>query len=249
MKPLPHIDALTRWPTGGRVELIAYLRAESRLPGPRANLELAYAAMEIIDCDDAVALADYPLDAQPTTKFVVTVGAMGLGRCIAEGRRELLPKLHALAASPNWRVREGVAMALQRIGDANPVELATIALEWASSSDRLVQRAAAAGIAEPRLIKNDPELAHVALQVMETITASMVGEEKPKSDEFVALRKAMGYAWSVAIVAAPEEGKRLFERWATRDDKQIQWIVAENLKKDRLKRMDAKWVEGVSRKL
>ncbi len=82
---------------------------------------------------------------------------------------------------------------------------------------------------------------------METITESMVGEPNPRSDEFVALRKAMGYAWSVATVAAPEEGKRLFERWAGVRDKQIQWVVAENLKKDRLKRMDGAWVEALRR--
>lgn len=246
MKPLPHIDALARWPNGSRNTLIDYLRAESRLPGPRANLELAYAAMEIVACDDAIALTETPLDADLTTEFVVTVGAMGLGRCIAEGNLELLPRLRALAASPNWRVREGVAMALQRIGDGNPRDLATLALEWASSSDHLVQRAAAAGIAEPRLLKGDLQLARDALQVMETITRSMVAAPDAKSDSFVALRKAMGYAWSVAIVAAPSEGKPLFEKWASSDDKQIHWLVAENLKKDRLKRLDAAWVQRLT---
>lgn len=139
-------------------------------------------------------------------------------------------------------------MALQRIGDAEPRKLAEIAQEWASSANRFEQRAAAAGVAEPRLIKSDAQQAHVALQVMDTITRSMVGASDGQSDGFVALRKAVGYAWSVAIVAAPEEGKRLFGQWASSDDKQIRWVVAENLKKDRLKRMDAVWVEAIGRK-
>ena len=33
------------------------------------------------------------------------------------------------------------------------------------------------------------------------------------------------------------------ERWFPVDDKDIRWIMKENLKKDRLARMDAAWVK------
>ena len=53
----------------------------------------------------------------------------------------------------------------------------------------------------------------------------------------------MGYCWSVAVVALPEEGKKKMERWFSSDDKDVLWIMKQNLRKKRLTRMDADWVE------
>jgi hypothetical protein len=47
----------------------------------------------------------------------------------------------------------------------------------------------------------------------------------------------------VAVVALPDEGKALMEKWLVSADKDIKWIMRENLKKNRLARMDASWVE------
>jgi hypothetical protein len=63
-----------------------------------------------------------------------------------------------------------------------------------------------------------------------------------RSQDFTALRKGMGYCWSVAVVALPQEGKALMEKWLKSADKDIRWIMKENLKKNRLVRMDADWV-------
>jgi hypothetical protein len=57
------------------------------------------------------------------------------------------------------------------------------------------------------------------------------------------LRKGLGYCWSVAVAASPEEGKRMMERWFSSDDKDVLWVMKENLRKKRLARMDAEWVE------
>ena len=62
------------------------------------------------------------------------------------------------------------------------------------------------------------------------------------SEGFQALRKGLGYCWSVAVVALPAEGKTMMEKWSTDPDKDIHWIMKENLKKTRLARMDADWV-------
>ena len=66
--------------------------------------------------------------------------------------------------------------------------------------------------------------------------------ENRRSEEFKALRKTLGYGWSVAIVALPGVGKRHMEHWLSRSNPEIRWIMHENLKKDRLKQMDAAWV-------
>jgi hypothetical protein len=64
-----------------------------------------------------------------------------------------------------------------------------------------------------------------------------------KSDEFQALKKGMGYCWSVAVAALPGIGKPMMERWLGCDDKDIHWVMKENLKKNRLVKMDADWVK------
>ena len=44
-------------------------------------------------------------------------------------------------------------------------------------------------------------------------------------------------------MALPEKGKQVMERWFTVEDRDVRWIMRENLRKNRLARMDAKWVE------
>jgi hypothetical protein len=53
----------------------------------------------------------------------------------------------------------------------------------------------------------------------------------------------LGYCWSVAVAALPIDGKALMEKWLVNPDKDVQWIMKENLKKNRLRRMDEHWVE------
>jgi len=50
----------------------------------------------------------------------------------------------------------------------------------------------------------------------------------------------------VAIVASPMEGKLLFEGLIRSDNKDIRKIVKENLKKNRLMKMDNNWVNQIS---
>jgi hypothetical protein len=53
----------------------------------------------------------------------------------------------------------------------------------------------------------------------------------------------LGYCWSVAFVAYPQQGKACFEKWLSYQDKDIRWILKENLKKARLERMDSGWLK------
>jgi hypothetical protein len=52
----------------------------------------------------------------------------------------------------------------------------------------------------------------------------------------------LGYCWSVAVAALPETGKPLMEKWLVSTNKDIQWIMQENLKKNRLSKVDPEWV-------
>jgi hypothetical protein len=59
-----------------------------------------------------------------------------------------------------------------------------------------------------------------------------------RDEQFRVLRQGLGYCWSVAIAAAPVEGFGRLEQWAAIDDKDVRWIVRENLKKARLAKAD-----------
>ena len=64
-----------------------------------------------------------------------------------------------------------------------------------------------------------------------------------KSEGFIALKKGLAYGWSVAAAASLEAGKQLMEKWLQSDDKDIRWVMQENLKKNRLIRMDENWIK------
>ena len=107
----------------------------------------------------------------------------------------------------------------------------------------LEKRAAAAALAEPVLLHKPEEALH-ALQILDRITDSMENSSEAKTEGYKVLQQGLGYCWSVVVVAVPEPGKRLMEKWLACPDRAIQWIMRENLKKNRLSRMDAAWVEN-----
>jgi hypothetical protein len=221
------LRALTRskWQT--------YLAKHSGLPGPRGNIELAQAVAEEADpefLDALIATGD---------EYLVFCGVVGLGRLLAEGAgREVEQRLHAHARDERWRVREAVAMALQRLGDRDVRHLLDVVSEWADDADPLVQRAAAAGVCEPRLLST-PEAATAAVGVCDRITRRLADRPAGKRHDpgVRALRKCLGYCWSVAVAAMPDRGLPAFRALSDCSDPDVVWIVRENSKKARLARL------------
>lgn len=227
----------------------SFLLAESRLPGPRSNLELAQAAADEGDVAQFLSWLAIDADAAPVNtpgEFLPVCGALGLGRLLAEGDRSVLPRLRAAAGDPRWRLREGVAMALQRWGLIDmPAVLAEMTL-WAGGN-RYEQRAAVAALCEPALLQGGSTVP--VLELLDGTTATIPGAADRRAEGFIALRKALGYGWSVAIVAAPDAGRPLLEKWATHSDRDVQWIVRENLSKKRLQKLDAGWVARLQQEI
>ena len=88
-----------------------------------------------------------------------------------------------------------------------------------------------------------PRAGRAALNILDQITASILTLQERKGEAFLALKKGLGYCWSVATVAYPDAGKPLMEKWLAGADRDILWIMRENLKKNRLQKMDADWVQ------
>jgi hypothetical protein len=110
------------------------------------------------------------------------------------------------------------------------------------------KRAAAAALAEPRLLK-DPKIISEVLKIFDQITAEMELAGHPKDDAFKVLRQGLGYCWSVAVASLPKEGKTAMEKWIASQNTDIRWVMKENLKKNRLIKMDAAWVKTCQAKL
>lgn len=241
-----------------------FLLLESGLPGPRGNLELVQAVAD--EGDESLfrryaALGPELAPTHTSREFLTVCGVVGLGRLLAEGtfgrraaagrtpsagssrrrgQSEILADLHHLASDPRWRVREGVAMALQRWGDRDMDALLLAMRSWAEGPP-LVQRAAAAGLCEPRLLGQERHAAEV-LDILHVITTSLSQASDRRSADLRTLRQALGYCWSVAAVALPDQGKKLLEQWLAVPDPDVRWIMKENLKKNRLLRLDPDWV-------
>ena len=221
-----------------------WLLEMSGLPGPRANLELVQAAADLGDAARFEAWLRYTPDLADTNSpqmFLAVCGAVGLGKLLAQGELDRLETLHFLANDPRWRMREAVAMALQRWGNEDMSALVSAMEVWAARGTLLEKRAAAAAVCEPKLLK-DAALAQRVLTMLDTITGSLLRENDRRSEDFKTLRQGLAYCWSVAVSACPAAGKPLMEKWMTCEDHDILWIMKQNLGKNRLERMDAEWV-------
>lgn len=215
------------------VRLPAYLTQRSGLPGPRANLELIAAVADVGD----LALFDRLIDTDD--EYLVCCGVVGLGAVLAAGPDPAIEaRLRRHATDERWRVREAVAMALQRVGDADPDRLAELARELTRDDSPLAWRAAAAGICEPRLLR-EPSMAAAAIDVCRRCTDALVGlpARRRRDDDTRALRQALGYCWSVAVAADPAAGLGSFLALSESGDADVAWIRRENIRKKRLARL------------
>ncbi|MFW0786871.1 HEAT repeat domain-containing protein [Gordonia sp. CPCC 206044] len=206
-----------------------FLDTHSGLPGPRGNIELAMALAELA-ADDLVEALIASGD-----EYRVFCGVVALGPRATEP--DVAARLRILAADARWRVREAVAIGLQRLGDNDFDGLASVVSKWAKDADPLVQRAAAAAICEPRLLRT-PEAAGVAIETCRRATADLAARPASTRREpgVRTLRQGLGYCWSVAVAADPEPGLIAFEALDDRDP-DVAWIINHNLRKARLARL------------
>ena len=242
--------------TGNQRPLEFYLRDNSRLPGPRANLELANDVSSLLASSvpkypenvrtliNQFANGDRKMVASNTPdEFIMLCGIIAFGTCAAvysPWREESFEMLSHYACSTHWRVREGVAIAYQHLLIAVPHETIDCLTKLATTGNCLQQRATIAAIAEPPLLY-DAELVAAALKIQRIVLERFRHTPKydRKTEDLRTLRRTLGYTISVITAALPERGFALMRECASWNDPDITWILRENLKKKRL----AKFVE------
>jgi hypothetical protein len=171
-------------------------------------------------------------------EYIAACGAAGLGKLVSEGKHHYYERLRQLASDSRWRVREGVAFALQYAGRKDFHTLLSQIDPWLYGNP-YEQRAVVAGLCEPDLLKDRAQ----AKLVQQRVFSITHGISK------ISDRKGLGYGISVSIAAYPEKGKPLFQELLHSSDPDVQWIVRENLKKKRLIRMDPDWVSEIKTRL
>lgn len=248
--------------TGDDEDLLNYLIANSNLPGPRGNLELAEAFGDAIaQCakDDNLyhlcqTMTAVSADEAPTgdpREFIPFCGAVGIGSLGAAFPTlftEAMLALQALSNDPRWRMREAVRIGCHKLVASHGQDALQAFESWIADGSVLELRAIAAGVAEPTLLKND-ETAQAALELHQAILDQVLKIEDRKSDEFKALRKGLGYTLSLVVQALPEEGFRFVRELVATQDKDVLWIVKENLKKNRLVKNFPVQVESIKSSL
>ena len=215
----------------------AYLLDHARLPGPRANLELLDAAGDVLARDEALALASLSPGAAPAgtaLEFLPSCGLAAVGRLLAEGAADtpdLVARLRAAAGDERWRVREAVAIALQRWGDADLPAMVAAIEPWAAATP-FEARAAVAAICEPRLLAM-PASVRAAARILDTATSLLASLPRPRGEPGRVLGAALGYGWSVAVAANPSLVLPVFEGWIVVSDPDVRRLVRLNLAKAR----------------
>jgi len=237
--------------TGNQRPLEFYLRDHSRLPGPRANLELANDVSVLLASSvpkyhenvrtliTQFANGDRKKIASNTPEeFVMLCGIIAFGTCAAAyapWREESFEMLEHYACSAQWRVREGVAIAFQHLLTTIPHDTLRHLIKLATHGNYLQQRAAIAAIAEPPLLHNQ-DLLESALKIQRIVLDRLRNASKPdrKTEDLRTLRRTLGYTISVVTAALPEQGFALMRECAAWNDADITWVLRENLKKKRL---------------
>jgi 3-methyladenine DNA glycosylase AlkC len=174
--------------------------------------------------------------------FLTFCAIVGLGTLINKGKQQYLKQLRQFASDSRLRIREAVAMALQRIGDVNIDFLLQEMDKW-SIGNLFEKRATIAALCEPRLLSFNKVVGSV-LKILDKVNTSFANLQDRNSEDFEALKKGLAYCWSVAVAAYPEKGKKLIEKWIKTGDKDIIWVMKQNLKKNRLLKMDREWVSS-----
>jgi hypothetical protein len=251
--------------TGNPRPLEFYLCNQSRLPGPRANLELADDFANLLSAasarhpEEVHSLITYfahggrqVVIGNTPSEFVMLCGVIALGACAAvepDWRAETMNLLRRYARSPYWRIREGVAIAYRSLLVSDVQGTHTHLMYLATQGDYLQQRAAIATVAEASVLYS-AEMVDTAVQLQRVVLERLctASPTDSKDEAFRILRRTLGYTLSVVTAADPEKGFALMRECAGWKNVDIIWILRENLKKKRLAKF-ARHAEELSRLL
>lgn len=233
----------------GKEELFAYITGNSNLPGPRANLELAGAFADLVEehatedsgkkwglLNNMISFLPEDAPVNDPKEFLPFCGVRGIAALSSACPQFLdatLGKLKALAEDKRWRIREAVAQSIQKLlARVRPKTLKALQ-SWIGTDNWLIMRAVAAGVAEPTLLRQ-PQITKASYELHQKILSAILAQEESSADDFKVLRKTLGYSLSVIVESDPVKGFSYLHELEKSRDRDIRWILNENLKRNRL---------------
>jgi hypothetical protein len=231
--------------SGDMGKLWRWLESESRLPGPRANLEVL--GHFITCCQEsrgtalivvlrewlATPMIDAPVNS--AAEFPVACAAAGLASIYTRDSRTIEPLLIDAAHSERWRTREALLIGLQQLGLRDPDALLSVLEKWSSQSDPFLERAILGTLADPPLLAHSSmrRLAYIQTELtLDRLQSLPAALRKTTGNQI--LEKTLSFAISVFVAADPETGFRHLERWLAHADRATRRIINTNLGKARL---------------
>jgi hypothetical protein len=228
-----------------------FLVANSHLPGPTENLELAQSlAREVVrHVDDqgvrlwglVTAWADIDAGqarAARPREFLPFCGALCIGALGAASETwwlSAVDRLRDLATDPRVRVRKGVVLGVRRLLRADFLATADELVVWIEGGRLFPMQVVAEAISDPRLLTDEMNaVAALALHRALIDTYILLPLRYRGHPDCRPLRKTLAYSLSVAVAALPKEGFKTVQRWAARADPDLNWILIQNLTEPRL---------------
>jgi hypothetical protein len=228
-----------------------FLVANSFLPGPTENLELAQTlAGEMVRHVDSkgvrlwglvTAWADVDAGqarAARPREFLPFCGALCIGALGAASDTwwlSAVDRLRDLATDPRARVRKGVMLGVRRLLRADFLATAEELVAWIEGGRLFTMQVVAQAISDPRLLVDEMNaVAALALHRALINTYILLPLTYRGHPDCRPLRKTLAYSLSVAVAALPEEGFQTMQRWAARTDPDLNWILIQNLTEPRL---------------
>ncbi|MFX1577759.1 MAG: hypothetical protein ACFFCF_11395 [Promethearchaeota archaeon] len=212
-------------------KLEKFLTENSNLPGPRGNLELAFALSEIYEDLDVLLEWTEITEDQATVNdpksFLAFCAAICLGKIYTKTKDpKLIRILKHLADDGRWRMREAVAFGFQIIGEHDFNELKAIFSDWIREANNLEKRAILVSLAHPPFLTE--ERTKFCFKITDEILLEIANGEN-----FDVLRKGLEFTLSVFAAANPALGFRFMRKWIGKRQL-IDRILVKNLKKKRL---------------
>lgn len=210
---------------------------KSNLPSPRANLELLYAFIENASEEEIESCLTVEYKEKNTPEeFALMCGVAAKIRSEAQKHHQVHFDFKPFANHESWRVREGICFGFQKSKAHLSADQMKRNLECLKKGSPLEVRTYIATLSEPALLNGYID-SNELLDEMVQITLDAFSSNDKLSDDLKVLRKALGYCYSVALCSEGADQCKFEKLFEYAENKQIKWIIQENLKKKRLENM------------
>lgn len=163
-------------------------------------------------------------------------------------RAKSIKYLREHSKDERWRIREAVTMGLQFLLDKHPQYIVDQFNHWITKKDFLELRAIVTAYASPNLLDRKV-ISQNGLKIHRKVLDIVFASADRKSDEFKALRKALGYTFGIIATIYTPNSFGVMKKLVATGDKDLQWIVRENMKKKRLTTKFPKQVKEIEKLL